>query len=49
MFSEPFKDITGILVLGLVLYILKDYWLVLCLMVTIVMAIEFVKYFYKNK
>ena len=43
MFNEPFKDITGILILGLVLYILKDYWLILCLIVAIIIAIEFVK------
>ena len=52
MFNEPFKDITGLLVLGLVLYLLKDYWLILLLIVAIVaiiMVIEFVKWFNKNK
>lgn len=49
MFNKPFSDITGLLVLGFVLYILKDYWLVLSLMLLIVMAIEFVKLFDKNK
>ena len=43
MFNEPFKDITGILVLGLVLYILRDCWLILFLIAAIIMAIEFVK------
>ena len=52
MFNEPFKDITGLLVLGLVLYLLKDYWLILLLivaLVAIIMVIEFVKWFNKNK
>lgn len=43
MFNKPFRDITGLLVLGFVLYILKDYWLVLSLILLIVIAIEFVK------
>lgn len=49
MFNEPFKDNTSILVLGLVLYLLKDYWLIICLIVVIIMAIEFAKWFGKNK
>lgn len=49
MFNEPFKDNTSILVLGLVLYLLKDYWLILCLMVAVMIVIEFVKWFGKNK
>ena len=47
MFNEPFKDNTSILVLGLVLYLLKDYWLILCLIVAVMIAIEFVKWFDK--